>query len=168
MNLLSTKIDVKKLTQGVVWELSVLQDGRLQAVPSSGPTTNGWLRIAPPGIKYQRAIDDARQLHLSQLRDKTVTDAVDAAIRGYALVEGDVLLDWGNLTVGQDPLPFSKEKAIELMSDLSWSNLRTLVESIADNRRVLIAKEEERSLGNSLPESSGTSESPSPTGSSSS
>jgi hypothetical protein len=156
LNLLQTKYDTVKVAHGVIWALSVLPDGRLAGRPvAETPVSDGWIRIAPPGFAYSRALEDARDLHVADIRANRLTDELETRIKAMALVNGNVLLGWGNLTIGDEPLAFTKEKAIELLASPAWTTLREIVQSCADNRRALLEEQEAKDLGNSLAGSTG-------------
>ena len=150
-NLNRTKLDPEKLEGGQHWEVLInTADGTLSAQPIPGPhPKNGWLLIAPPGLAYVRAVDEARGAFLREFREGTLSVRQQALIEGRSLVDGLVLRGWGNLCIGSQPLPFSREAAMEILTDPAWQNLRQLVLAIADNRKALLDQMDAEAEGNS-------------------
>lgn len=155
LNINKGRIDPDKVTNGVYWSLVIEADGTFSAKPVSRPPSSvGWLLTVPPGVAYDRALEDARRPYLDKVRSGTQTDDEEAVIIGTALAKG-VLRGWGNLTVGTEPLPYSQEKAVEILTSRTWDNFRQLLIAIARDRKGLLLDEEEKAAGNSQSDSAG-------------
>ena len=79
-------------------------------------------------------------------RDGSLSSAVAERVTGGALAEA-VLLDWENVTIQGDMIPYSKEKALELLTDPQWQIFRDAVEWSARIVADLRADDEGASLG---------------------
>lgn len=159
LNLNKTELDVKKLTEGTLWAITLAENGTLLAKPVDEiPAKDGWMRVIPPGVEYQRVLEIAQKPFIDDIRAGKLTDRQEAIIQGTALAT--LVKDWGNFSVGSDPVPYSHDVVHRMLTDLRWTNLRGIVSSIADHRKSLLSKQLEDAEGNSRGDLSGSSEEP--------
>jgi hypothetical protein len=59
-----------------------------------------------------------------------------------------VLVDWRNLKARGEPVPYSREKAAEMLADNQWLLLREFIIRAAQHRGALLAENEETAKGN--------------------
>jgi hypothetical protein len=147
MDLLGIKVDPAKVAGGVWWSIWREPDNRIGGKSVDDPGEGPALLIVPALTAYERALDDARRPHLYEIREGKVSDAVLRKIQGEALGRA-VLRGWRGLVVGGQPLPWSEDKAVELMTDDAWLSLREFVQSAANWRAALAAQEVAKAAGN--------------------
>lgn len=161
-DLAACRLDKSTLETGTWCELRMLEDGRLSARPTTNlETMLPLIRVRAPGVAYSRALEALKR----EVPDLSLlTDEEDARILGTALVRGKVLVEWRNFVLDGSPIAWSEEKAISLISQRRWENLRGVISAVADNRKLLLEKQDAADKGNSSAGSSGQSNSPDPTG----
>jgi hypothetical protein len=147
MDLLGIKVDPAKVLGGVWWSIWREPDNRIGGKPVDEPGDGPAVLIVPTLTAYERALDDARRPHLYEIREGKVADKTLRKIQGEALGRA-ILRDWRGITVGGHPLPWSEEKAVELMTDEAWLTLREFVQTAAQWRAALASQEVAKAAGN--------------------
>jgi hypothetical protein len=164
LDLNPTRIDPLKSRDGTYWALSVDRSTGtfLADLVDAPPADKGWIRVATPGIQYERAYMEAQEPFRDRIRDGSLTDEERTRIEGTAIALGGVLREWGNIGLGANAIPYSEEKAVSLLSDVRWTNFRQIIWTVASNRAALRARELEDAKGNSQGGSGGSFEAPTP------
>lgn len=90
-----------------------------------------------------------------QHRLKNMPEHEADALMAKVVVE-TILLDWQGLTLGGQEVPYSKAKAIELLTSRKFRSFRELVESLAKDDEQFRLAEMEEDMGN-LDDGSGSS-----------
>lgn len=142
-----------KLLDGVWWDIT----DALQRVGHAYPCTDrnqptpgrACVLLVPMGEDYRRAVHDLQRPHLLTIRANkgVVPPEVFDAVRPHALARA-VLRGWSGLTLGGSEVPYSQEKAIEILSDKRLELFTRLIENCASNDAALLAQEEEQAQGN--------------------
>lgn len=121
----------------------------------------GNLRLKVRGLgcmAYRLATEKrVRALPRSQrAKDGSIAPAAADKLAGEAMAEA-LLLDWENLTSGGKTVPYSRERAVELLSNPDYRDFRSAVQFAAAIVAANDEAHEEALLGNSETPSSGTS-----------
>lgn len=142
MNLDDYRIDPARLA-GIVWDFA-----------TKAPTPDGkphpehiCFRIVPKGPSYQSALAAALEAHSADLRRGRVAQEVMERIVGEVHAQV-TLVDWWNLEIGGQPVPYSRAVATELLTDPRWLLVRRFVDSAFANESALLAEAEEAAAGN--------------------
>jgi len=144
----SVAIDAQKAKGGVWWELRRESSGHIRGVVVKEPTANGCVLIAPLiGIRYERALDEARRPYLSKINDGQLSEEDFRKIQAAAMADC-VLLDWRNISSAGVEISYSKQKAYEMLADIRWTALFDFVDSAARNRASILLNEEVDARGN--------------------
>lgn len=141
------EVDTAKLEAGVWWSVYRDPDGGIGGQVVKEPTSDGCLLIRQMGTAYERALERAREPYLAAIRAGRLTEPEQLAIQAKALA-GTVLADWRNITSRGELLPFSVEKAEELLADKRWLAIREFVVRAAQHRGSVLAELEEQAKGN--------------------
>lgn len=148
-DLQTVAVDSQKLRDGIWWELRRESDGSLGGVVVPAPTAQGCVLVRQRGLAYERAVDKAQQPRVGALAASDTPEEererIVRAIEAEAIAE-TVLLDWRNLTIGGADVPFSVDKAAELMRDERWMALREFVQRASLHRASVL--EEAQAQGN--------------------
>ena len=148
MELNQIKLDPAKMETGVWWQIEILADGRVDGFvvdePKDGEAS---LLIRPIGTAYQRALEKAQEPHRAAIRAGDLPSDARAQIAAQALAQA-VLVDWRGLTLGGEPLSYTVEQAVSLLSEPAWLSLSEFVGSAAQHRAAAIIEEEGRAAGN--------------------
>lgn len=151
MDLKSFRADVTKISHGSWWNFE-----RQSPCPSNIPhETEGCFLILPLFVGYERAVEEARQPYLQEIREGKLSRDKELAIRGLALAK-TTLKNWVNISLDGAPFPYSMDNAIALMASPEWEFIRSFVERVAETNANFLAKEEKEAEGNSQGDSSGT------------
>lgn len=141
MNIDDLRCDPAKLA-GVVWDFHT----KLPTPDNKPHPTHLCMRIVPLGSAFWSARAEA--LETFSIRGQIPAEVMQR-------VTGEVharvsLVDWWNLEMGTPPLPvpYSVEKATELLTDPRWTLVRRFVESACHNETALLARREEEASGN--------------------
>lgn len=142
MNLDDLRVDPAKLA-GVWWDFHT----RAPVAGNKPHPTHFCLRIVPMGPAFHAARAEAIDAVAAPGR-KLAPDTLQRAI-GEAHGRA-TLIDWRNLEMGRPPVavPFSVEKAVELLTDPQWIVLRQFVEDATASQSALLAGAEEAASGN--------------------
>jgi hypothetical protein len=146
-DLSKVEIAPSKLSGGVYWHIYREPDGTLGGRVVTGPTEDGCLLIVPMGLAYERKLEEARKPYLQAIRAGRLTDQEGRDMIAEALA-GTVLAGWWGIKAHGAEVPFSVEKAKELLADERWLALREFVLRAAQHRGSLLANEEEEARGN--------------------
>lgn len=93
--------------------------------------TDAEIRIARIGNRrYRETMARRLKPYRRALRAGTLDESVTERITAEVLAE-TVLLDWRGLTVGDEPLPYSRDKARDLLLDPAFRDFRDLVVELA-------------------------------------
>lgn len=141
------RVDVSKLEGGVWWSVYRDPEGGIGGQVVKEPTEDGCLLIRQMDTAYERALERAREPYLAAIRAGRLTDDERVAIQAKALA-GTVLVDWRNFTGGGKPVPFSVEKAEEILADKQWLAIREFVVRAAQHRGSVLAELDEQAQGN--------------------
>lgn len=95
--------------------------------------------------QYRKAI---QRMILPYRKRGEVNDEIQESVAARALAEV-ILLGWRNWQVGGVELPYSKDKAIEILSDVKWVRLKAVLLDIAGEDDVFKIKQEEAITKNS-------------------
>jgi hypothetical protein len=149
LDLHAIKADPSKLLNGSWWRVwpspgSVI-DG--EPVRDRPPETDAAFLIVPFGVAYERALDKARKPFMHEIRDGKADDVTLRQIQAQALAEA-ALKGWQGLTMGGEAIPYSEEKAIDLLSSPAWTWLHDFVHRAAQFRAASLAVEEAKAAGN--------------------
>jgi len=98
------------------------------------------VRIARSGNpKHQKELQRVTKPYLRQYQTKTISDELVMEHSLQAFV-GTVLLGWEGLQLDGVDVPFSRDKAIELLRDPAYKDFRALLESLADEQELFRAE----------------------------
>lgn len=70
-----------------------------------------------------------------------LTDEMQLKITNQALAE-TIFLDWRNWEIDGKPVPYSKDKVVEFLSELKWVRLRDMLMAIVTQEEVFNANQE--------------------------
>lgn len=141
------EIDPKKLETGVWWSIYRDSDGGLAGRIVKEPTEDGCLLIRPMGTEYERKVEEVREPYLAAIRAGRVTDDESVKLLAMSLA-GTVLADWRNISIQGEPVPYSVQKAVELLSDKRWLSLREFVVQAGQRRAAVLAELDRQAEGN--------------------
>lgn len=77
-----------------------------------------------------------------------LTEEIQLKITNQALAEV-IFLDWRNWEIDGKPVPYSKDKAVEFLTDLKWVRLRAVLMEIVTKEEVFNANQEALIVKNS-------------------
>lgn len=145
----SVELDPAKLHGGVYWHVWRESDGGISGKPvPAAPEAKPWMLIVPGGFALERALDEERRMFVDRLRSGgklTDEESLGVFARAYARA---VLRGWGNMARGGHVIPYSQEKAVELLLDDRWRRVREFVVRAAQDLAAAAAREEEQAAGN--------------------
>lgn len=147
MDLATVKLDPAKLERGSWWAIHRNADGSIGGEPVDAPGERPALLIVPAGLSYERALEEAREPFLQAIRDKKLSDADRLRIQGAAMAKA-VLRGWQGLSLRGQDLPYSEDKAAELLCSAAWLAVHDFVFWAATVKAAAAAKEEEAAAGN--------------------
>lgn len=106
-------------------------------------------------LKLARLGNSAYRNHLkilmkpykAMIRNNTLSDEVVEELLNKAIAKS-VLLDWSGLEENGEPVPYSEERAYQILSDPSYKDFRELVVSLASDMEVYQQEELEESAKN--------------------
>lgn len=94
------------------------------------------IRVARSGnAKHTKELQRITKPHLRSYQNKTISDELVLEHSLQAFV-GTVLLGWEGLTIDGADVPYSREKAIEVLRDPQYKDFRDMVESLASEAEV--------------------------------
>jgi len=139
-----------ELLDGVWWDITDAIQRTGSAIPCAKPIDGrACVLLVPMGDEYRRVVQDLQRPHLLAIRAAkgAIPQAVIDAVRPAALARA-VLRDWAGLELGGVAVPYSEEKALELLADKRLELFTRLIENCASNDAALLAHEEEQAKGN--------------------
>jgi len=99
------------------------------------------VRIARTGNpKHQKELQRLTKPFLRQYQNKTISDELVMEHSLQAFV-GTVLISWEGLTIDGEDVPYSREKALEILADKQYKDFRTMLEGLAEEAEVFRAQE---------------------------
>jgi len=99
------------------------------------------VRLARIGNKkYNEALRRLTKPYQNAIRNKTISDEVMERIVLEAFV-GNVLISWSGLTLDGADVPYSREKAIEILSNPEYVDFRNNLEALASEMESFRAAE---------------------------
>lgn len=143
MRLESIAIEPKRLTEGVWWDYET----QAPCKGSEPHPTHFCVRVVPRGSAFYRCIEDLRQPYWAEIKAGTLPIETAMQIRGEALGRF-IAKEFANGEWQGRPLGNDEKSRIALLSDPRLDNLCIFIENAADNRSVLLAREEEEAKGN--------------------
>lgn len=141
MNLDDLRVDPARLA-GIVWDFHTKAPTR----DNQPHPTHLCMRIVPLGAAFWSARAEAMEPFA--LRGRVPDDVMQRVLgEVHARV---TLTGWWNLEMGSPPqaVPYSVEKATELLTDPRWTLVRRFVESACNNETALLEQREEEAAGN--------------------
>jgi len=115
------------------------------------------IRIARIGNRrYRETMARRLKPYRRALRAGSLDESVSERITAEVLAE-TVLLDWRGLSVGGDPLPYSRETARDLLLDPGYRDFRDLVVELAGELDLYRERDLEEAEKNSATSSGGRS-----------
>lgn len=141
LDLDGVRMDPTKLRNGNWWAIWKELDLSISGKPMSGPNDGPCVLVVPQGLAWERALDAAREPFLERIREGKLTEEESRTIQGKALAKA-VFRDCRNLSIRGEPIVWSEEKAIELMTDPQWLSLQEFVLVASRHRAASAAREE--------------------------
>lgn len=136
-------VDPAKLVEGVVWDFHTKRP-----TPDNQPHHEHiWFRLVPHSAEFDAALWARMEPHRPLERAGKMDPAVYRRIRAEVHAE-HTFRGWGNIEIGGEARPFSRESAIELLTDPRWEIVRRFVESAVANEAALLAQQEADDRGN--------------------
>jgi len=145
MNLSAILVDPTKL-HGIWWDFITKAP-----VPGNAPhKEDPCFRIVPHGAAFEATLQELMEPYIAaRLRGRDVPADELRVLRAKALAQA-TLIDWANIEMGTPPkpVPYSREQAIEFLSDPKWELLRRFVENAFRHEAALLADAERSAEGN--------------------
>lgn len=142
------RCDPQKIADGVWWKLHLNPDRTFGGEPLRGaPGDEPALLIRPADVDFLRAREAAEK----PLRAEKPTGRLSAADERVVLAEAVAEALWrgaANITVGGEPLTWSKAKAAQMLAQPDWWNLTDFILLAAQSRAAVAAEEEAKASGN--------------------
>lgn len=103
------------------------KDGRwVSDIPNMGDLKLRVRGLQSPIVIAHRSRKERKVLRSERERDGTLKPEVSLRLFSETLAEV-VLLEWGNLSLNGEPIPYSQEKALELLCDPAYAPLQDAV-----------------------------------------
>ncbi len=145
LELTDIKADPRKLETGCWWRVWMEAGAVLNGTPieeAQIKEDDAALLIVPIGVAYHRKLEDEREAVRAAHPKREVSEAAQRSIVAKALA-ATTLRGWRNLTLEGQALPWSEDKAAEILAKPEWCWLTEFVLSAAQHRSATLAKEEE-------------------------
>ena len=97
--------------------------------------------------KYQDFIRKSTKPYQQAIRNKTLADSVFEKIMNEAMADS-ILLDWEGMEDDQgDVIKYSKEKALEILSDPAYADFKQLVSDLANEQETFRSEALQETVG---------------------